>query len=150
MTTLITKNQNEVEKYLNEHKSIKVNLNISVLFYKTNGNIDVKDIKNYVKNRNLKELDEQSAKIKDVEVIFGIMYFNTNLKPVINGDELYDSFFFEMSYMIQFDRIEAELSKRVDEFTQHGSGWVELQSIDKECFRRSGHLCRADSEILWR
>ena len=122
MTTLITKNQNEVETYLNEYKSIKVNQNISVLFYKTNGNVDVEDIKNYIKNRNLKELDKQSAKIKDVEVIFGIMYFNTNLKPVINRDELYD----------EFDRIEAELSKRVDEFTQHGSGWVELQSIDKE------------------
>ena len=70
MTTLITKNQNEVETYLNEYKSIKVNQNISVLFYKSNGNIDDKDIKNYIKNRNLKELDKQSAKIIDVEVIF--------------------------------------------------------------------------------
>ena len=49
MTTLITKNQNEVEKYLNEYKSIKVNQNITIFFYKTNGNIDAKDINNYIK-----------------------------------------------------------------------------------------------------
>ena len=75
MITLRTKNRNEVEEYLSEHKIIRVNpyyiinhnnylLSISQLFYKTNCNIDGEDIENYIKIKNINELYKRTVNAK--------------------------------------------------------------------------------------
>ena len=77
MTTLRTINRNEVEEYLSEHETIKINQSISESFHKTNCNIDVKD-------KSLKELDEHNVKMKGVEVSLAILHFNAKLELVLN------------------------------------------------------------------
>ena len=49
---------------------------ITLLIYEANGENDVNDIKNYIGNRNVMQLDRQTLKIKGVIATFVVLYYN--------------------------------------------------------------------------